>query len=107
MGLRGEWPPQVHGLAMRRGVEIAADMLHAGRHDADNRESLAREQQGLADDAWVGLEMGAPETVTENDDVVVVLVLLFLVEVAAESGVMPEDAKIFVGDAHAGNVLGA
>src|SRR5256885_12480018 len=51
--------------------------------------------------------MGAPETVTENDDVVVVLVLLFLVEVAAESGVMPEDAKIFVSDAHAGNVLGA
>src|SRR2546423_5906111 len=87
-------------------MKIAANVLHARRHDADDGEGVAGELKSLADDAGVSLKMSAPEAVAQNDDVIVVLVFLFFVEVAAERGVITEDAKIFVGDAHAGKVLG-
>src|SRR2546430_16970305 len=91
---------------MRGGVEIAADVLHARWHDADHRERLTREQQRSANDAGIGLEMSAPEAIAEDDDVIVILEFLFLFEVSAESRVITEDAKIFVADAHGGDVLG-
>ena len=63
--------PRVDGVAVRQRAEGAADVLEAGREDADDGPALRVEAEGASDDGGIGVEAAAPETIAQDDDAVI------------------------------------
>ncbi len=51
--------------------KAAADVLEAGREDADDGPALRVEAEGASDDGGIGVEAAAPETIAQDDDAVI------------------------------------
>jgi len=81
------WLPKVEGRAVKIG--------EARRHDADDgaENSCGPDRESLAKNIWIGLEMGFPKRIAENDGLRELLHFVSS-EYAAEDGLCPKEIKI-------------
>ena len=85
---------------------IFDEPLEILRRDANDGLGMAIEHNGFADNGGIAGEAFFPETVTENDDVVVAGLAVFGSEARAEEEIDTEEGKEIDGDVLDGNFLG-